>query len=200
MSIAIFWSGLHTIEECPSFRALPATNCTRSERAAAVAARHYPRQPVRFDTMPNLDMQALEKLKPLSLLILRVTLGMIFCSSGYRKLFVASAGTLADFRHMGLPGYMGYVAGVLELFGGILLILGLLTRVTALLLAIEMGFVLVKVQIPEAGLYRWTNYEYPLTLFAATFALATVGAGLLSVDAATFESGGKSRSKSKAKN
>jgi putative oxidoreductase len=145
-------------------------------------------------------MQLLEKLKPLSLLVLRITLGMIFCSSGYRKLFVASAATLADFRHMGLPGYLGYVAGVLELFGGILLILGLLTRITALLLAIEMGFVLAKVQIPEAGIYRWMNYQYPLTLFAATFALATVGAGLFSVDAATFESGGKSRSKSKAKN
>ena len=144
-------------------------------------------------------MQILEKLKPLSLLILRLALGAIFYNSGYRKLFVTTAATLADFHRMGLPAYLGYVAGGLELFGGILLIIGLLTRVTALLLAIEMGFVLIKVQIPQAGIYRVTNYQYPLVLFAATFALATVGAGLLSVDAATFESGGKSRPKSKSK-
>jgi len=142
-------------------------------------------------------MQILEKLKPLALLCLRLALGVIFSYSGYRKLFVTTATTLADFGHMGLPPYLAYVAGVLELFGAILLILGLLTRVTALLLAVEMGFVLFKVDIPRSGIYAVPNYQFPLLLCVAAFALATVGAGALSVDAGTFERAGKARPKSK---
>jgi putative oxidoreductase len=142
-------------------------------------------------------MTILEKLKPLGLLCLRLALGLIFSYSGYQKLFVSTAETLADFRKIGVPANLAYGAGVLELFGGILLVLGLLTRVTAFLLALEMGFVLAKVTIPQSGIYAVRSYEYPLLLCTAVFALATVGAGLLSLDAATFERAAKPRPKSK---
>jgi putative oxidoreductase len=143
-------------------------------------------------------MRILENLKPLGLLGLRLVLGLIFSHSGYQKLFVATPQTLAEFQRIGLPSYLGYVAGVLELFGGALLVLGLLTRLAALLLAVEVGFVLVKVIIPQSGIYALQSYEFPLVLCAATFALATVGAGLLSIDTATFErAAGKPRPKSK---
>jgi putative oxidoreductase len=145
-------------------------------------------------------MQLLEKLKPLALLFLRLSLGVIFGYSGYQKLFVSMAATLADFQRMGLPPYLAYAAGVLELFGAVLLILGLLTRMTALLLAVEVGIGLFKVHIPQSGIYAVPNYQYPLVLCAAAFGLATFGAGLLSVDAATFERtrAGKVRPKSKS--
>ena len=142
-------------------------------------------------------MQTLEKLKPLALLWLRLALGVIFSYSGYQKLFVSTAAALTDFQRMGLPSYLAYLAGVLELFGAILLVLGLLTRVTALLLAAEMAFVLVRVSIPQTGIYSVQSYQIPLALCGAAFALATVGAGLFSVDAATFERTGKVRAKSK---
>ncbi len=142
-------------------------------------------------------MTILEKLKPLGLLCLRLALGLIFSYSGYEKLFVTTAQTLADFRRMGLPANLAYGAGVLELFGGVLLVLGLVTRLAALLLALEMGFVLAKVTIPQSGIYVVRSYQYPLLLCCAAFALATVGAGLLSIDAATFEPASKPRPKSK---
>ena len=58
-------------------------------------------------------MQLLEKLKPLALLFLRLSLGVIFGYSGYQKLFVSMAATLADFQRMGLPPYLAYAAGVM---------------------------------------------------------------------------------------
>ena len=139
----------------------------------------------------------LEKLKPVGLLWLRLALGVIFFHNGYQKLFVATAGALTEFHRMGLPSYFAYITGVLELFGGILLVAGLLTRVTALLLAIETALVLVKISVPQSGLYAVPKYQFPLVLCAAAFALATVGAGLLSVDAAAFGRAGKPRTKSK---
>ena len=143
-------------------------------------------------------MQIFEKLKPLAVLFLRLSLGVIFGYSGYQKLFVTMAATLGDFQRMGLPLYLAYVAGVLELFGAILLVLGLLTRVTALLLAVEMAIGLFKVHIPQGGIYAVPNYQFPLALCAAAFALATFGAGLLSMDAMTFERAGKARPKSRS--
>ena len=62
----------------------------------------------------------------------------MFFYHGYEKLTRSSQDALEAFAGLGLPSYAFYVIGTLELFGAILLALGLLTRFTALLLAIEM--------------------------------------------------------------
>jgi uncharacterized membrane protein YphA (DoxX/SURF4 family) len=138
-------------------------------------------------------MQILEKLKPLSLLGLRLALGLVFFYHGYEKLVRGPADVRAAFAPLGLPPYSFYVLGTLELFGGLLLAMGLLTRVIALLLAMEMGLVLARVSVPRGGIYAVQNYELPLALCAGAFALVATGAGLLSVDAATFERRAKRR-------
>ena len=142
-------------------------------------------------------MQFLEKLKPLGLLVLRIVLGIIFMSHGYPKLFSDPAHWVQTFVKMGFPGYFAYIAGVLELFGGGVLVLGLFTRGAALLLAIEMGVAVARVHIPTSGIYALSKYEFPLLLGAAAVALATTGAGLISIDAFTFESARKGGKKSK---
>jgi putative oxidoreductase len=132
-------------------------------------------------------MTRLNALQPVGLLLLRVALGIIFIWHGYPKLTHPNA--MHDFfvQH-GLPGYFVTVAGVLEVFGGGLLILGFLTRIAALLLAMEMAAAIWKVH--SAGGYMAVhNYEFPLVLAAACFALATVGAGRASFDYALYESG-----------
>jgi len=143
-------------------------------------------------------MQFLEKLKPLGLLILRVALGASFIFHGYPKLS-DPARMVRAFSSMGFPGYFSYISGVLEVFGGGLLIAGLFTRGVALLLAIEMGIVLARVKLPSAGIYEFGKYETELLLGSMAVALVTTGAGLISFDAFTFESGRKSPKKSKAK-
>jgi uncharacterized membrane protein YphA (DoxX/SURF4 family) len=143
-------------------------------------------------------MRVFEKLQPLSLLALRLALGIVFFYHGYEKLTRSAPDALAAFTGLGLPSYVFYILGTLELFGAILLVMGLLTRFTALALAIEMGLALARVDVPRGGIYAVHNYELPLALCAGAFALATTGAGLLSLDAATFERGAKSRPKAKS--
>lgn len=143
-------------------------------------------------------MQFLEKLKPLGLLALRVALGASFLFHGYPKIS-DPARWLKAFPGFGFPSYFAYVSGLLEVFGGGLLILGLFTRGAALLLAIEMGLVLGRTKIPVVGIYAFGQYELPLLLGAMALAVATTGAGAISIDAFTFESGRKSPKKSKKK-
>lgn len=143
-------------------------------------------------------MQFLEKLKPLGLLLLRVALGATFLFHGYPKLS-EPARALKAFPGYGFPSYFAYISGVLEVFGGGLLIAGLFTRGVALLLAIEMGLVLGRTIIPEVGIYAFGRYETPLLLGAMALALMTSGAGAISIDAFTFESRTKSGKKSKSK-
>src|SRR5213593_4772339 len=135
-------------------------------------------------------MKSLNSLQPVALLALRLALGVIFFSHGYPKLAHQGAGMQGFFVQHGLPGNFVYIAGVLEVFGGILLALGLFTRGAALLLAIEMGVAIWKVH-SNGGYLAVHNYEFPLAMLAGSFALATVGAGLLSLDHVLFEGKGK---------
>src|SRR5258708_12256188 len=108
-------------------------------------------------------MQFLEKLKPLGLLVLRLALGASFIFHGYPKLN-DPAHALKAFSGYGLPSYFAYISGILEVFGGGLLIAGLFTRGAALLLAIEVGLVLSRTIMPSAGIYAFGPYEMPLLL------------------------------------
>jgi putative oxidoreductase len=135
-------------------------------------------------------MTRLNALQPVGLVLLRLAPGIIFICHGYPKLTHPNAMQGFFIQH-GLPGYFVAVAGVLEVFGGALIILGFLTRIAALLLAMEMAVAIWKVH--SAGGYMVVhNYEFPLVLAAACFALATVGAGRASVDYALYESGSRS--------
>ncbi len=137
-------------------------------------------------------MKSLNSLQPAGLLVLRLVLALIFFSHGYPKVAHSAPGMQTFFVEHGLPGYFVYISGVMEVFGALLLVLGLFTRVAALLLAIEMGVAIWKVH-SAGGYLAVHNYEFPLAILAGSFALATVGAGRLSLDHPLFEGRGKSR-------
>jgi len=136
----------------------------------------------------------LDSFRPVGLLVLRIALGIIFLSHGYPKLAHLRGGAQMQgfFVEHGLPGYFLYIAGVIETFGGGLLLLGLFTRAAALLLALEMCVAIWKVHSAH-GYLAVNDYQFPLSLAAACCALATVGAGLISVDQFLFEGGRKAR-------
>lgn len=142
-------------------------------------------------------MQGLEKLRPLALLLLRAALGVVFIYHGYPKLFGNERGTMQMFVHLGFPSYFAIIAGVLELFGGCLLILGLFTRIAGLLLAGEMVVALWRVHGLFSNPMAVSNYEFPMVVAAGAFAVACLGAGLISVDYAVFGArrGGKAARK-----
>jgi putative oxidoreductase len=134
-------------------------------------------------------MKSLNALQPLGLLLMRAAFGIIFMSHGYPMLAHRTSASHALFAQHGIPGYFVYVSGVLELFGGGLLLLGLFTRGAALLLAIETVLLMWKVYTQHSYL-AVNEYAYPLVLATGCFALATLGAGMASVDYPLLESGG----------
>jgi putative oxidoreductase len=134
-------------------------------------------------------MHSLEKLKPLALLLLRFAFGVIFIYHGYPKLFGHTRQTMDAFAHMGFSPYLAYLAGIIEFFGGCLLIVGLFTRIAGLLIAGEMAVALVQVHKILEDPRAVHNYEFPLALATAAFTLATIGAGLISLDHVLFREG-----------
>lgn len=121
--------------------------------------------------------------------ILRVILGFLFAAHGWQKFNEWTiAGTQASFAKMGVPAaeIAAPAVAVLELGGGIALILGVLTRVVAVLLALDMLGALILVHA-SAGVYAATGgYELVLLLAAAALSVALTGAGRISVDRALF--------------
>ena len=119
------------------------------------------------------------------LLILRVVAGVVFAAHGAQKVFVYGFdGVSAGFAGMGVPlaGLAGPAVALGELFGGIALVAGLLTRVAGAGLAVIMlGAVLIAHL--AAGFFLPNGYEFALVLFAAATALAATGAGRWSLDA-----------------
>ena len=130
-------------------------------------------------------MRMLEQLKPLSLLMLRFGLGLIFVFHGYPMLFTDARHTAQFFAQIGMPFPMSYVVGTIEFFGGALLIAGLFTRVAALLLVGVMAGAIWKVHLAK-GILAVGEYEHALIVGLAAFVLATTGPGAISLDRAIF--------------
>lgn len=125
------------------------------------------------------------------MLILRVPVGLILAAHGAQKLFGWFGGygleaTGQWMASIGLgPGLlMAFLAGAAEFFGGLALVLGLLTRPAALANAIAMAVATFVVHL-ENGLFMSNNgYEYALILLAASLTLMNAGGGKLSIDRA----------------
>lgn len=122
-------------------------------------------------------------------LALRLSAGVIFVAHGAQKLFGSFGGgglegTAQWMASIGLePGYlMALGAGSAEFFGGIALLIGLLTRPAAFVLALTMLVAIVTVHLPN-GLFLSNNgYEFGLALLGITVALIVKGGGKLSLD------------------
>ena len=133
-----------------------------------------------------------------ALLVLRVATGLIFIPHGVTKIF--GSGGVAKFASSlpsyGIPTFLGYVAAYSELVGGILLIVGLLTRIDALFLAGTMFVAAFIVQLPDAvrdpdaGANKVfaaiRGMELPLSILAAMVALILMGGGRFSLDRLIF--------------
>lgn len=121
----------------------------------------------------------------LGLAILRVVAGVVFAAHGGQKLFVYGfAGVTSAFTQMGipLPGVTGPLVALVELFGGLALIAGLLTRLAGVGLTITMLGALFLAHL-AGGFFLPTGIEYVLTLGGIAAALTLTGAGRYSADA-----------------
>jgi putative oxidoreductase len=116
---------------------------------------------------------------PYAALLLRLTLGTMAVAHAMLKLFVFTLpGTAAFFGSLGLPPALGYLTFVVELVGGVLLILGVQTRWVALaLLPFLLGATWAHAGNGWVFSSQGGGWEYPAFLAVAALVQALLGDG-----------------------
>jgi len=114
-------------------------------------------------------------------LILRLAVGTLFIIHGYPELTAQRKQGEAWMKSVGMPAAMVPLGGVFEFFGGLALVLGLLTPIVAVLAALWM---LSTTWFSKSKLKKKyaSGYEIDVTLFLAALALALLGSGIYSID------------------
>ena len=130
-------------------------------------------------------------------LALRLAIGAVFVAHGAQKLFGiwgggGPTGTAAFFAELGLtPAYpLALLVGIVELAGGLLLMGGAFTLITAAVLTVHMLVAVWTVHLARGFFLNWTmapgqghGYEFNLVLIAALVSLILTGPGALSTTA-----------------
>lgn len=137
-----------------------------------------------------MNLRFLDRLQPLGLLVLRLVLGAAMIAHGSTKVFGGISHHVKFVAEHGMPGWLGYFSAYAEFLGGALLVIGLLTRIAAIAVCINMMVAVLKVHLHQGFM---GGYEYPIALSAMAFALLFTGPGPISVDWAMGGSSGKAR-------
>ncbi|MGA7630225.1 MAG: DoxX family protein [Terriglobales bacterium] len=130
-----------------------------------------------------------------ALTILRLVLGIVFFAHGAQKMLgwfggFGFHGTMGFFEHLGFPAPVALLIICTEFFGGLGLIVGLLTRIAALGIGVEMIGAIFIVHLPNGFFMNWygtqkgEGFEYHLLAIAVAAALLLRGSGAFSVDRA----------------
>ena len=133
-----------------------------------------------------------------TLTVARVVLGIVLCAHGAQKLLGWFGGhglsaTIQTFRdHLGIPAPLTYLAIAAEFFGGLGLVIGFLSRIAALAIAITMIVAMFKVHWQFGFFINWFGdrqghgIEYHLLVIALAAVIIVHGAGAFSVDRALY--------------
>ncbi len=124
---------------------------------------------------------------------LRVVTGTVMFAHGAQKVLGWYGGngfdaSLQGFAAMGIPAPLAVVAIFTEFFGAIALIVGLLGRIAALGIAIEMAVAVLLVHLPYGFFMNWfgnaagEGFEYHILLIAGTIPIIVRGSGAWSID------------------
>ncbi len=137
-------------------------------------------------------MKALQKViqtnAPRATVLVRLLVGCVFLSEGIQKFLFPEALGVGRFIKIGIPApqFFAPFVGAVEIVGGVLLIAGLLTRLAAIALAIDISVAILTTKIPmltKSGF--WATAHEARTDFCMLFGsifLLMVGAGALSID------------------
>ena len=132
-----------------------------------------------------------------SLALARVILGLVFFAHGAQKMFgwfggSGFSGTISDFVKSGMPVAVALFAIFVEFLGGLSLLFGLLSRVAALGIIVEMIGAVLTIHIHIGFFMNWVGdqkgegFEYHLIAIALAFLIMVRGAGALSIDYMVF--------------
>jgi len=123
----------------------------------------------------------------LLMLLARIMMSLIFIMSGWDKLMNIS-GFAATLSQRGVPGFLGYVAPFVEFVGGVLLIIGLATRYTSLVMLL---FVIIGTFIahrywtaePAQLVNQFNHFWKNVTIMGGMILLFVTGGGRYALDA-----------------
>jgi len=128
-----------------------------------------------------------------ALTILRLMLGVVFFAHGAQKMLgwfggYGFSGTMGFFTHGGIPAPLAFLAICAEFFGGLGLIVGLLSRIAAFGITINMLVAIATVHAANGFFMNWfgnkkgEGFEYHLLAIAMGVAIMIRGAGAFSLD------------------
>ncbi len=148
--------------------------------------------------MRTLALSPMDRLAEFAPLVVRAIVGVIMAAHGLQKLLGGPANFGGILGQLGVPAptLMAFVVTFVELVGGILLVVGLFSRLAALLLTINLvvAILLVKVGVgflsPQSG---GVGAELDLALIAGFLAVLFAGPGRISLDRALGIEGGVAR-------
>jgi putative oxidoreductase len=131
----------------------------------------------------------------LSPAILRLALGAVMFPHGAQKMLGWFGGngfsaTMGGFQHMGIPAVFAFLAISAEFFGGLGLIIGLLSRVAAFGVLCNMAVAVYLVHAPNGFFMNWggkqkgEGFEFHVLAMAIAVAVIICGGGALSLDRA----------------
>ena len=128
-------------------------------------------------------------LSPFAEPLVRVAAGLMLLPHGVQKLFGWFGGYGVDATEqffaakLGLPASFALIAGLIEVFGGLALAFGLLTRVAAALVFALMAVAVIWVHLPVGYFWMTGGLEYPLMWGLIALAFVFRGGGAYSIDA-----------------
>ena len=134
-------------------------------------------------------IRALTRLQPWALFLIRLAVGMSMVYHSHDKVFTAESfhsghylAPMQNFNqfvvHLGMPAWLGYISTLTEFIGGILLVLGLLTRFAAFMIAGNMVVAIITVNVKHG----YAGSEYSLALVVMSLMLVVAGSGAFSLD------------------
>ncbi len=118
------------------------------------------------------------------MLPLRIAVGLVFLMHGGQKLFVFGIGGTADIMGklgLPLPVLCAAIVIIVELLGGLAILLGVFSRLAGALLAFEMVVAILVARL-AGGFFAPYGYEFELTLLGASLTFALNGPGRISFD------------------
>lgn len=125
-----------------------------------------------------MEAKETDNVQGMGLTILRVVIGIAFFVHGLQKLFPMGLGGVSGMMEgfgIPAPGLAAVIVTLVELLGGLALLLGLFTRFAAVLLSLDMLVATLVVHLPNGFYVQNGGYEFPLVLLAASLALAITG-------------------------
>ena len=130
-----------------------------------------------------------------ALTVVRLVLGVTFFMHGAQKMLGWFGGygfhaTMGTFTHLGIPAPLAFLAICAEFFGGLGLLVGLLSRIAALGIMVNMLVAIATVHHVNGFFMNWTGqqkgegFEFHLLAIALAIVVLIKGSGAVSIDRA----------------